>query len=261
MRVWHALLLLLISMPLHPFGHAITEPISVSNVVVTDQSGLQNLPGIGEEGNVEASLANNTDETLTGVVMLLVKDSVGNAVHLSWTELSVASGESVTTTQPFTIDTEGVYTAEILVWNSMETPTPLTYSPNSFMLDFAPVSPCKGTGDCFEGMVTKVVDGDTIDVDGKRIRLALVDTPERGDEGYSEATNFTSKLCPVDSQVLVDQDGNQMFDAFDRMVAVIYCDGALLNAELLFAEHAVIDKDFCKVSEFGNEDWAILFGC
>jgi len=248
-------------MPGQPFAHAVAQPISVTNIIVTDQSGLQNLPKIGGEGSVEALLTNNTDETLTGVVILLVKDSVGNAVRLSWTEMSLVSRGSITTTQSFIIDIEDLYTAEIFVWNSMETPTPLTYSSNSFLLDFLHVSPCKGTGECFEGRVTKVVDGDTIDVDGKRIRLALVDTPERGDEGYSEATNFTSRLCPVESHILVDQDGKQMYDRFDRMIAIVYCDGALLNAELLFAGHAVIDKDFCEVSEFGNEGWAMLFGC
>jgi endonuclease YncB( thermonuclease family) len=61
--------------------------------------------------------------------------------------------------------------------------------------------------------------------------------------------------------VLVDQDGKQMFDRYGRMIAVVYCDGALLNAELLFAGHAVIMKGFCKASEFGDEDWAKLFGC
>jgi endonuclease YncB( thermonuclease family) len=34
-----------------------------------------------------------------------------------------------------------------------------------------------------EGTVTKVVDGDTLDINGTRIRLAIVDTPERGQPG------------------------------------------------------------------------------
>lgn len=34
---------------------------------------------------------------------------------------------------------------------------------------------------CFSGIVTHIVDGDTLDIGNKRIRLALVDTPERGD--------------------------------------------------------------------------------
>ena len=35
-----------------------------------------------------------------------------------------------------------------------------------------------------EGIVNYVIDGDTLDINDIRIRLALVDTPERGQDGY-----------------------------------------------------------------------------
>ncbi|MDW0148448.1 MAG: hypothetical protein QOK59_07165, partial [Nitrososphaeraceae archaeon] len=41
-----------------------------------------------------------------------------------------------------------------------------------------------------EGIVTKVVDGDTLDINGTRIRLSLVDTPERGQPGFDQAKEF-----------------------------------------------------------------------
>jgi endonuclease YncB( thermonuclease family) len=37
---------------------------------------------------------------------------------------------------------------------------------------------CTGTALCLTGTVTKIVDGDTLDINGTRIRLALVNTPE-----------------------------------------------------------------------------------
>ncbi|HEY5737846.1 MAG TPA: hypothetical protein VIS28_06165 [Nitrososphaeraceae archaeon] len=40
-----------------------------------------------------------------------------------------------------------------------------------------------------------MVDGDTLDINDIRIRLSLVDTPERGDPGFKEATQFVVKLC------------------------------------------------------------------
>ena len=49
---------------------------------------------------------------------------------------------------------------------------------------------CRGSARCFEGTVNYVVDGDTLDVDGTRIRLVFVNAPERGQPGYSEAKNF-----------------------------------------------------------------------
>ena len=45
------------------------------------------------------------------------------------------------------------------------------------------------------------------------------------------------------------------------MTAVVYCNGALLNVELLFADHALIMRGFCEVGEFGDEGWANSFGC
>lgn len=41
-------------------------------------------------------------------------------------------------------------------------------------------SGCKGSADCFRGVVTEIVDGDRIDVNNVRIRLSMVNTPERG---------------------------------------------------------------------------------
>jgi hypothetical protein len=45
------------------------------------------------------------------------------------------------------------------------------------------------------GIVTKVIDGDTLDINGTRIRLALVDTPERGQPGFYQAKKFVESLC------------------------------------------------------------------
>ena len=46
-----------------------------------------------------------------------------------------------------------------------------------------PVGECKGSADCFNGVVTEIVDGDTIDVNNVRVRLSMVNTPERGEAG------------------------------------------------------------------------------
>src|SRR3989442_9475573 len=65
---------------------------------------------------------------------------------------------------------------------------------------------CKGTAACFTDTVTYIVDGDTLDVGSTRIRLALVNSPEVGEPGYTEAKQFTAQTCPVGSQALVDED-------------------------------------------------------
>lgn len=82
----------------------------------------------------------------------------------------------------------------------------------SSSLSLAPVTQigqCKGSADCFRGIVTEIVDGDTIDVNNVRIRLTMVNTPERGEAGYNEATEIAESVCPVRANALVDEDDGQ----------------------------------------------------
>lgn len=60
----------------------------------------------------------------------------------------------------------------------------------------------------FDGTVVKWVDGDTVDVNAdlgfsiwskQRIRLSEVDTPERGEVNFKEATDKARELAPVGS--------------------------------------------------------------
>lgn len=120
-----------------------------------------------------------------------------------------------------------------------------------------PDATCHGSARCFSGFVTHIEDGDTLDVGGQTIRLALVDTPEWDEPGFHEATQFTARLCPVGSRALVDEDDGQTAGSRGRIVAVVYCGSTNLNAELLRAGHAVILTEFCAVSEFADEPWAI----
>lgn len=112
---------------------------------------------------------------------------------------------------------------------------------------------------CYSGPVRKVVDGDTLDIGDRRIRLALVDTPEIGEPGYEEAKQFTEAVCPVGSPALVDEDDGQTGGSYGRTIAVVVCGDRNLNAELLRTGHATLVTRFCAVSEFADDPWAA--GC
>jgi endonuclease YncB( thermonuclease family) len=124
---------------------------------------------------------------------------------------------------------------------------------------------CQGQADCFAGTVTAIVDGDTLDVNNIRVRLSLINTPEQGDSGYSEAKGFTESKCPIGSEALVDEDDGQKGGSFGRLIGLVYCgnERLLLNEHLLNEGHAEIFGDFCSasVSEFTEEDWVQKFGC
>lgn len=120
---------------------------------------------------------------------------------------------------------------------------------------------CKGNAACFEGTVTQITDGDTIRVDDRPIRLALTSTPEL-DENYGKiAKDFTARLCPLGANVIVDEDDGQREGSYGRMIGLVYCNGILLNSALLENELAYIDQRFCSDSEFGNDEWAVKYGC
>ena len=59
-----------------------------------------------------------------------------------------------------------------------------------------------------EGKITYIVDGDTLDINDIRIRLSLVDRPERGQDGYKKAKDFVKDLC-LDTKGEVDIDDGQ----------------------------------------------------
>ena len=126
---------------------------------------------------------------------------------------------------------------------------------------FVPRVDCSSTSLYYTGTVEFIFDGDTIQVEGCKIRLALADTPERNMPGYNDATNFTANLCPKGSSVLIDQDDLQPHDKYDRVLANVICFDKNLSEELLENGHAKILTRFCDTSEFASESWATKFGC
>ena len=112
----------------------------------------------------------------------------------------------------------------------------------------------------YDGYVTDVIDGDTIEVEHERIRLSLTSAPELNEGGGVEAKEFTANLCPLGSVATVAVDGGQPQDQFGRTVAKVYCGDVLLNSELLEYGLATIDKRFCSVTVFASEDWAKKYG-
>ena len=122
-------------------------------------------------------------------------------------------------------------------------------------------SQCSGDALCVIANVERIVDGDTIYIEGYKVRLSLTNTPEKNEPGFLEATEFTKRICPVGSIVTVDQDDKQPYDVYNRLLGKVYCNDKILNSELLFSGYANILTQYCSTSEFSSESWAQKFGC
>lgn len=139
-------------------------------------------------------------------------------------------------------------------------------SQNLELLEDASASPIDSSSENrIEGIVTRVIDGDTLDIRTNMdneiltIRLVLVDAPEINEAGYAEAKEFVSENC-LDKVAVVDPDNNQDL-SYERLVALVYCQDLNINEAVIQSGLASIYERFCSVSEFGNSDWAQKQGC
>jgi micrococcal nuclease len=85
-------------------------------------------------------------------------------------------------------------------------------------------------------VVAYVIDGDTIQlVDGRRVRLVQIDTPEKGSECYGdEATALTRRLLLPGTQVRIEQDpALDQVDSFGRKLAYVWEGDEDINVTLV----------------------------
>ena len=116
-----------------------------------------------------------------------------------------------------------------------------------------------------------ITSGDTLGGPVASYRLALVDAPELGEPGHSEAAAYLESVCPPGTPLVIDVDGRQHYDQRGRIVAAVWCGEAAVQAAaagdadglgpsanelLLRTGHACLLADYLDRSEFGRADWA-----
>jgi micrococcal nuclease len=85
-------------------------------------------------------------------------------------------------------------------------------------------------------VVAHVIDGDTIElVDGRRVRLVQIDTPEKGSECYGdESSAATRRLLPPGTEVRIEQDpALDQVDRFGRKLAYVWRGDEDVNVTLV----------------------------
>ena len=97
-------------------------------------------------------------------------------------------------------------------------------------------------------LVTKVVDGDTIDLaDGRTIRYLNIDTPELAkgqvaDECFAVKAKEMNEKLVLGKKVRLEMDENEM-DRFGRILAYVYLDDLFVNQYLLAEGAAIYQLD------------------
>ncbi|MBN2472542.1 MAG: thermonuclease family protein [Anaerolineae bacterium] len=136
----------------------------------------------------------------------------------------------------------------------------------------SPAVPTAPPGDTIEGeqaAVLNVIDGDTIDVrlNGERLRVRYigVNTPERDEPCYADATNANAALVEGRTVTLV-KDVSET-DPYGRLLRYIYVNGVFVNEALVregWAERVYYPPDTAYADHFQrleNEARAAGRGC
>jgi len=81
-------------------------------------------------------------------------------------------------------------------------------------------------------VVSRIIDGDTLELNtGEKVRLICIDTPERGEEYYEEASDRLSELV-LNKEVSLEKDVSEA-DRYDRLLRYIYVDDVFVNDVLV----------------------------
>lgn len=101
---------------------------------------------------------------------------------------------------------------------------------NAFIFQNSPTGQFAGQKE--EKIVTRIVDGDTIVVEGgDRVRLVDIDTAERGEPCYKEARDRLKEL--IDGKTVILQRTGENEDQYDRLLRYIFYNGTNINALLV----------------------------
>ncbi len=109
-----------------------------------------------------------------------------------------------------------------------ETPTPLPISTSTPNPGSGPIQP----GDLETVTVAEVIDGDTIELsDGRRVRYIGMNTPERDQPYYKEASE-TNRQLVAGREVQLEFDVETL-DKYGRSLSYIWADGVMVNLQIV----------------------------
>lgn|SRR5574341_531172 len=94
--------------------------------VVETESDSTSAAEVAKETIVQSEIKNANEQPQEFTYIMLVKDSGGITISLSWAKGMLDPNQSLTMEQSWIPENPGEYTAEIFVWESLDNPVPLS---------------------------------------------------------------------------------------------------------------------------------------
>jgi len=107
------------------------------------------------------------------------------------------------------------------------------------------------TPDAVSGTITRVIDGNTVEIDNVRIRLPLIDVEDSGNGTMPHAA-LAREVCPVGTAAHYDVDDGQPEGKYGRTIAMVWCDGVSLDRTLVDSGLGWVNTYYCERSEFSH---------
>ena len=105
-----------------------------------------------------------------------------------------------------------------------------------------------------EGFVGKVIDGDTVIIDGESVRLLGMDTDERGYDCYKEAkTRMEELVLNRDVRMEKDKTDKDQYKRYLRYLFVEVDDGNEVNVNLKMVEEGMAIARFYDDRKYSRE--------
>jgi len=107
-----------------------------------------------------------------------------------------------------------------------------------------------------DNLVIRIIDGDTFELStGEKVRLICIDTPETGEPGAQEATDFLTELI-LNKEVRLEKDISET-DRYGRLLRYVWVnvslEGGSESEQEVFVNRELVKEGYAEVFRYGDD--------